>query len=338
MRLPLLNLRLILLASLLIWGCGKANDSVVTVDSSGKHPTGWVTVHSGSYLQDATTCKGCHGASLTGGISGVSCSSSSFNGMSCHAGGPHPLPWPAHNNSSNQQAACSPCHGAGLGGGVNAPACTQCHKQLLSGNVPLLGTCISCHGNPPNGAAFPNISAAHRAHTAVTLSCSACHSGGGSGTATHGQTLIVAFSAVYNAKTGTAVMNSDGSCANVSCHGGKVSPRWRGGRIDPFTDCTTCHETGTAAGMPQTNSFYSGDHQKHLGEIGMLCIDCHDMAVVAGSAAHFSGLDTPAFELAAARTMRAALNFNSGARSCTPGSTPPAGSFSIGVCHAAQNW
>jgi len=340
MKVPLIRLKLLLLASMMLWGCSNANEDTVTVDASGKHPSGWTTSHGASYLRDAASCTPCHGSSLAGGVSGVSCSSSSFNGQSCHANGPHPVPWPAHNTALNQLNSCSPCHGAGLTGGNLAPACSQCHTQLLPGTVPVLGTCISCHGNPPDGAVFPNISAAHQAHTALPLPdlCNTCHLGGGSGTATHGTTLTVAFPVAYNAKNANALFNSAGSCANVSCHGGITTPLWRGGRIDPLGECTICHQAGTAAGLPQANSYYSGEHSFHLVDIGLVCTDCHDMTVVSGAAAHFSNLNTPAFELSPATTMRAPLNFNSGAVSCSPGATPPAGSFSIGVCHSVKNW
>lgn len=338
MRPILHKLQLIMIASLLCWGCGKSNDSAVAVDAAGKHPASWLVSHGNSYLSDASSCKGCHGAALTGGISGVSCSSSSFNGLACHAGGPHPKPWPAHNVAPNQLSICIACHGAGLAGTSTAPACVKCHLQLLPGNVPLLGSCVSCHGNPPDGAIFPNISAAHNAHTLLSLACSSCHTGGGSGTATHGVALTVAFPAAYNAKNGTATLNQDGSCANISCHGGIATPQWRSGRIDSLADCVLCHVAGTAAGLPQANSYYSGEHQKHLVSIGLRCTDCHDMTVTAGSVSHFSGLGTPAFELAPAATMRVPLNFTSGVRSCSPGSSPPPGAFSIGVCHSAKNW
>ena len=330
---------LTIISALLLWGCSSSNDSAVTVDASGKHPSGWVTSHGASYLQNTATCAGCHGASLTGGISGVSCSSSSFNGLSCHANGPHPIPWSAHNLATNQLNGCSPCHGAALAGGARAPACTKCHTQLLPGTVPLLGTCISCHTNPPNGAVFPNISGAHQAHLTLPLvGCPVCHSGAGSGTAQHGKGLLVAFPANYNAKTGAAVRNSDGSCANVSCHGGIVTKPWRGGRVNPLVECGGCHTAGSAAGVPQSNSYYSGEHGKHLLEIGLQCVDCHDMSVVSGGVAHFSGLGTAAFELAPSATLRAPLSYNAGARNCSPGSTPPAGSFSIGVCHGTKTW
>jgi predicted CxxxxCH...CXXCH cytochrome family protein len=349
MRIPLLRLKSLLLVSVLLWGCSNANESAYTVDASGKHPSDWITAHGPSYLNDATNCTGCHGATLTGGISGVSCSSTSFNGQSCHGSGPHPVPWLTHNTVPNQLNSCSPCHGAGLAGGTAAPACAQCHIQLLPGEVPVLGTCISCHGTPPNGAVYPNISAVHNAHTSLPLPpvssatsnnlCNTCHLGGGSGSPTHGTSLTVAFPTAYNAKTANAAYNSvAGSCANVSCHGAVTTPPWRGGRINPLTQCIICHQAGTAPGVPQANSYYSGKHTKHLVDIGLVCTDCHDMSVVSGTASHFSGLNTPVFELPPASTMRTQLNFNSGTVSCSPGTSPPAGSFSIGVCHAAKNW
>jgi hypothetical protein len=170
------------------------------------------------------------------------------------------------------------------------------------------------------------------------VNCTVCHTGGGSGAALHGTVLTVAFPASYNAKTGAAVRNPDGSCANVSCHGGIATKSWRGGRVDPLVECDSCHAAGSAAGVPQNNSYYSGEHQKHLQSVGLKCVDCHDMSVVSGGAAHFSGLGTAVFELAPSATMRAPLTYNAGARSCSPGSTPPAGSFSIGVCHGSKNW
>lgn len=343
MRLSLLRLNLFLLVSAVLWGCSSANDSNVIVDPAGKHPSGWTTSHGSYYRKDAATCTSCHGEALTGGITGVSCSSSSFNGTSCHAGGLHPVPWSAHNQSTDQLNSCSSCHGDGLNGSAIAPACSQCHTQLAPGAVPLLGTCLSCHGAPPigpDGSVYPNISAAHHPHTLVQLpdSCNTCHLGGGTGTATHGTTLTVAFPTAYNAKTAGAVYSSSGNCANVSCHGGKITPLWMGGRINPLTECAPCHQSGPSPGQPQANSYYSGQHSEHLLEIGLLCIDCHDMAVVSGTAAHFSGLDTPSFELPPASTMRAPLVFNSVGRSCSPGVTPPAGAFSVGVCHATENW
>jgi predicted CxxxxCH...CXXCH cytochrome family protein len=209
---------------------------------------------------------------------------------------------------------------------------------LQPGTVPQIGTCISCHTIPPAGSAFPNISAAHKAHTTLAIACSVCHTGGGSGTVNHGKRLVVAFPTAYNAKTGPAALNPDGTCTNVSCHGGLNTKVWRGGRVNPLQDCLLCHEPGPAAGLPQNNSYYSGEHQFHLVTVGLICTDCHDMSAVSGTASHFSGLATPGFELSPASTMRAQLNFSSGVRSCSPGTLPAANSFSIGVCHPTKIW
>lgn len=322
----------------LLWGCGKANDSAVTVDQTGKHAQGWLTSHGATFLRDSSTCAACHGTTLSGGISGVSCSSSSLNGNACHATGPHPVPWPAHNQVANQLNLCSSCHGKGLSGGPIAPPCSKCHINLPAGTAPVAGTCISCHGNPPNSATFPNISGAHNAHVGLGLACGNCHAGGGTGGTNHGKALTVDFLATYNAASGRALFNPGGNCVNVSCHGGKNSPPWRGGRINVLRECALCHESGTAPGQPQANSYFSGEHVKHLIDIGLGCTDCHDMSVVSGGASHFSGLQTPSFELSPANTMKTQLNFNSGTVSCSPGVSPPAGSFSIGVCHSLKNW
>jgi hypothetical protein len=328
-----------ILSALLLWGCANSNDSAVTVDAAGKHQPGWLTAHGASYLNDASTCKSCHGTDLTGGNVGVSCSSATFNGLTCHAALPHPRPWLAHNLATNQLSACSPCHGAGLAGGALAPACSKCHTSLAPGTVPVLGACVSCHANPPNGAVFPNISGAHSAHLALSLiGCASCHTGGGSGSATHGNALTVALLANFNAKTGAAVRNSDGTCSFVSCHGGVTTRNWQGGRVNPLLECDLCHTAGTAAATPQYNSFYSGEHQKHLTEVGLRCVDCHDMSITSGGKSHFSDLTTPVFDLNPSATMRTPLNYNSAAKSCSPGNAPPAGSFSIGVCHGARSW
>lgn len=333
-----MKLMAIIMLAVLLWGCGKANDTAVTVDPAGKHAPGWITGHGASFLQNGSTCTACHGANLSGGISGVSCSSSSLNGTFCHAAGPHPIPWPTHNQVANQLNLCSSCHGAGLTGGPTAPACSKCHINLPAGTAPIAGTCISCHGNPPDSATFPNISGVHKAHISLGLTCGSCHAGGGTGGANHGTALTVAFPTFYNAVNGNAQFNPAGNCANVSCHGGQNSPPWRGGRIDALRECTPCHQAGTAPGQPQANSYYSGEHARHLINIGLVCTDCHDMSVVSGTASHFSGLQTPAFELSPAGTMRGPLNFNNGTISCSPGVSPPAGAFSIGVCHSLKNW
>lgn len=317
--------------ALLLWGCASSNDSAVTVDASGRHQPGWLAIHGTTYFKDTNVCIACHGSDLKGGISGVSCDK-------CHTL-PHAKPWKGHYQATDLLTACTACHGAGLSGGAKAPACSICHKLLVPGMVPVQGECVSCHKNPPNGAVFPNRSGVHTAHTALTgVGCSVCHSGAGYGTANHGTlpTASVAFSASYYAKSGTAVRNSDGTCSNVSCHGGITTRNWSGGRLNPLTECDQCHKSGTAAGLPESNSYYSGEHTTHLTEAGLRCVDCHDMSKTSGGKSHFSGLSTPAFDLDPATTIRTTLNYSGG--SCSPGSVPPPGSFSIGVCHGSRSW
>jgi hypothetical protein len=98
---------------------------------------------------------------------------------------------------------------------------------------------------------------------------------------------------------------------------------------------------GSALQSPQFNSYYSGEHSKHLSEVGLDCIDCHDMTVTSNGAAHFSGLNTPAiFELEPRLTIRGALNYTrtGTSGSCAPGRLPAAGTFSVGICHGSENW
>jgi len=344
MREPSVLIKILVAAiiSVSLWGCGKANDNAPALDVVGQHPAGWVSKHGPLYLGNPGQCGECHGADLTGGIAKVSCFSVNLGAQTCHPNGPHPVPWPEHNKAPNLGNACTPCHGATLSGGPNAPACSKCHLLLTPGSLPVLGTCITCHNKPPQGAVFPNISGAHRKHNprpGVADVCSTCHNGGGSGSSGHGKQLTVAFLPAYGAKTGAATINPDNSCSNVSCHGGVRTPVWRTGKINPGTDCIQCHTAGTAFQTPQYNSFFSGEHIKHLTEVGLVCTDCHDMSVTSSGASHFSGLNTPStFELNPQLTIRGPVNYtkNGATATCSPGQLPSG--FSIGVCHGTKNW
>src|SRR6185369_9143492 len=94
--------------AVLLWGCGSANNAATVLDAAGKHPPGWVGVnggnHSREYTGDPSRCRPCHGSDISvpggsGGITRVSCSSTAFNGFTCHANGhvpriaPHVLPF-----------------------------------------------------------------------------------------------------------------------------------------------------------------------------------------------------------------------------------------------------
>ena len=90
-----------------------------------------------------------------------------------------------------------------------------------------------------------------------------CHNGGQSGTLKHYSSArridlklpaVMGFLAAYNAKSGTANINQDKTCGNVSCHGGITTPPWSTGSININTDCQTCHAQGTAFQTPEFRS------------------------------------------------------------------------------------
>ncbi len=298
---------------------------------------------------DLIACQACHG---TNGGSG---SNPRFNGTigfltsgceDCHkTGTAHPpvdpaklsgydRHWNSHATAGNQAAACALCHGIDFNGG-SGPACRSCHLNLANGTLPSASSCLSCHGTPP-------LTGAHGAHSALpglAVLCSACHGGAGSGTARHGyrgfNNVTTAFPAAYAARTGGPVrLNSNGTCAGVSCHGGVITPPWSGGSIAEGTQCAACHTAKSVA--DQANSFFSGQHTLHVSQKGIPCIDCHDMTVTSNNNSHFSNLATPIFELAPRLTIRVPVNYSG--NSCTPGQLPPSGSFSVGTCHGTESW
>ena len=236
--------------------------------------------------------------------------------------GKHPSDWvyAKHPAASNEDInACMECHGADLSGGMSGVSCSQCH---LNGSPFTLTGCTSCHGNPPNGNVAPNRIGAHAVHNAlinVTNVCNSCHNGAGTGNANHYNGAVdVMFLSTYNAKSGAAVRNADGTCSTVSCHGGKTTPVWYSGVIDVNTQCTVCHAYGTA----EYNSYSSGRHDSHVNTYGITCTTCHDTAKLAAS--HFTSLNTSAMEGPASATLASSINYNAG--SCTP------------ACHVTRSW
>ena len=382
-----------------LFGCGKANDQAPALNSSSKHPTGWLTGHRSAYQQNRDLCRECHGIDLKGGVTKVDCFNQAGVGQ-CHANGhgprnvPHALPftdgsvhgvvaktdlvycqschgtsggpgsnprfnvplgslkngcedchkpktahpplpgstsgWPGHSAAGNMGSNCTLCHGVDLTGGAG-PGCNTCHTGLNPGTIPTAGSCTSCHAKPP-------VTGNHSVHNAlpgITGVCGTCHDGAGSGSPKHNNgTKDVAFAIAYNAKTGTAARNADGSCANISCHGGITTPVWGGALA---AGCLSCHTKGTALNTPQYNSYFSGMHNKHVDQIGLQCTDCHNMGATVAGAKHFSGLGTPSFELAPAATIKVP-GYTSATPSCSPGKFPAAGTYSVGVCHNSEDW
>ncbi len=288
--------------------------------------------HGPAAKKDLVYCQSCHGTLGGTGIAprfNISLGSLQKGCEDCHSvNAAHPVwsatsGWRGHSTAGNIGNSCYLCH---FNGGTG-PECTTCHTALKPGTVPTSGACISCHANPP-------ALGSHSAHTAlagVKDVCSTCHDGAGFGTGKHANgTKDVAFAAIYNAKSGTAIKNSDGSCANVSCHGGVSTPVW-GGKLT--SGCLSCHSAGTA----QYNGYNSGQHGEHITVIGLQCTDCHDMSKTSGTASHYSGLGTSNFELAPSITVKVP-GYTSITPRCSPGRFPAAGTYSVSVCHDNRSW
>ena len=212
--------------------------------------------------------------------------------------GKHTANWLAVHGSSymTYNGQCAGCHGNRLDGGISSVDCfnnAACHTTAR---------CGTCHTLPPSGAFFPNAAGKHAGHILlpnITFACNDCHFGAGGGTPSHFDYIVqVIFSGTtYNAKNSTAGFNSVAkSCSKISCHGGQTTPNWVNGSLDVNSQCAACHVLGTVAGSPEWNSYYSGQHNKHVNQEGIGCTECHDTAKLA--TVHFNDLDTTAMSTA----------------------------------------
>ena len=122
--------------------------------------------------------------------------------------------------------------------------------------------CTACHGQPPSSDIFPDTAGAHAVHTAlasVGSNCSICHLD-----AAHNSQVDLGFPAGFDAESGPATDNLDGTCSSVQCHG-----------------------------TSQYNSYSSGEHNKHVSRFA--CTVCHNTATLQNG--HFTNLESTAFEL-----------------------------------------
>ncbi|MFA7404005.1 MAG: CxxxxCH/CxxCH domain-containing protein [Pelobacteraceae bacterium] len=260
---------LLLLMAIAIWGCSNANDNSITLDSSGKHPAGWVVAlnggsHPAMFISAPDKCTECHGTDLKGGISAVSCFSSDRNGMSCHPQGPfgHPAGWSdpaAHGahakaaaNGANGMFFCTGCHGTDYrGAGASRKDCLRCHTTAPHPAKPWTGTRSHASTDPSNAAA-----------------CAQCHTAKANLSPSGLAGLPV-----------TATIGSGGCFNNTLCHGvmghGSDPQPWslpinHGSRAkaDPgaggntgFTACQQCHGTSFATVLGANS-----------------CVGCHGVA------------------------------------------------------------
>jgi len=261
----------------------------------------------------------------------------------------HPIPFTGANHisvtSSNFASNCGTCHSETGPAAKTGPTCTVCHQ---AGSPLTALNCISCHADPPSGATYPNVAGKHAIHGSLpgVGICTPCHNGLDAGSLEHynranarpGKDALrvppgdVAFLAAYTAKSGPAAFNAaDRTCSNVICHGGQTTPDWQtatANAIDVTNACLNCHVSGTT----QYNSYFSGDHARHISAFGLsatTCKLCHDETTVNVSG-HFQNLATPAFEQPARQTISPAVRYK--------GSTCDPDAGGLTGCHGSKKW
>ncbi len=221
---------------------------------------------------------------------------------------------------ASKGSAASSKLASGHGGSVSSDEIVNVSNWLdtFSPSQPGPGSCTSCHGQPPTGNSVPNRDGAHVVHAALNGlggNCASCHSS----RASHNGNVDFGLSSSWNAKSGSAVANSNGTCSAVSCHGGATTPNWLRGSINVDSQCTSCHSSGTA----QYNGYFSGEHREHVNGERISCTTCHDVNVLRNG--HFSNLATRAFEQDPETTIKSSLSYVDGR--CSTAS-----------CHGSERW
>jgi predicted CxxxxCH...CXXCH cytochrome family protein len=331
------------------FGGGSSGQSCYDCHSPAPHPSQWNSTdtykHSTSDPGNAAVCAQCHQSAA--GTPGC------FNNTLCHGAGgaAHPVPYNDNthyqvNTTEEFNASCVNCHD--ITSTKVGPACQTCH---VAASPLSAANCTSCHASPPNNpatTAYPNVAGAHNAHllldtpsnpNGTPVSCSTCHNGLTSGTDNHyarAKSRVppgdVAFLSTYNAQSGaSSFVPNLFTCANVSCHGG-TTPNWRSSVIDVTTNCTICHAQGTT----QYNSYYSGEHSRHINE-PIACTECHDMsASTTGGLNHFNYLSTTSLRDLGVNTVSSTFRSTTGIAYTPPSAIPGTGTCS-GTCHGKDH-
>jgi len=285
-------------------------------------------------------------AKLAAGHNGKSLTADELSALAIYLDGitPPPTPTPV-DGPTLYDNNCASCHGALASTSKPGRTATQI-QNAIDGNVGGMGflssltaaevqaiadalpagnggpdysDCTACHGQPPNGTTFPNEAGAHLVHQAlpgVGTTCAVCHA-----TAAHNGNVDLAFPTDYDAKSGAATDNLDGTCSSIICHGGQTTPDWWTGTLNVDTQCTSCHQSGTS----QYNSYNSGQHGRSEHR-NRACTVCHNTAKMAN---HFGDLTTPGFETDPATTV--------GGGSTSVGSYDGTSCSNI-ACHGSKRW
>ncbi|HJN76073.1 MAG TPA: hypothetical protein QGF58_19230 [Myxococcota bacterium] len=198
-----------------------------------------------------------------------------------------------HGVEAKQQSqVCVDCHGSTLEGEGAAVTCDNCHRPGWRTD------CTFCHGGSDNSTGAPPLHisgvddgesatfAPHSAHVEDTelhaaFDCTACHDKPDDplseghlfvGDSTPGR-AEVEFSGGIAAGS---EWDGEGLCSNLYCHGDGADRRGEKGHIGSLEACgESCHWTSENQGQ----SVLGGEHDRHLGESGIGCVDCHNDTV-----------------------------------------------------------
>lgn len=194
---------------------GTAGVSCFGCHNTSPHAVPWLIstgattyLHSTTSSTNAITCGGCHGggAKLSTPLAPPA-NAGCFNNTLCHGVMGHAPSYPGATHKSEALVGgslafnCIPCHELTNPAGIypaavsgTPPVCSGCHPGWAQ--APSSNSCGACHGvinsntgmpSGPDGTPFPNHDGQHSKHSNVGITtCAYCHSGGGTGAATHG--------------------------------------------------------------------------------------------------------------------------------------------------------
>lgn len=265
-----------MIAAFLLLAAAMSNCSTVNpdspfsfIDETGRHPDGWVSAHGPWAAPDGNRCTDCHGSDLTGGVSGVSCSTDSYNGESCHSAGPafHPSDWLDSSLTGNDW------HGDAYINGlmINGLDCVDCHAPPPLDD-PSEGKCIICHftsdgSRTPGGWTHADNHSQWAGSPEETV-CIACHE------------VNISFGnqpVCHNCHGTGSGTHPDPDWAERAQHG--VAAKQNPGTMSGFSTCAACH-----------GDDFNG------GSAGVSCLTvagCHQVAAPHPDGSSWRGESTP---------------------------------------------
>jgi predicted CxxxxCH...CXXCH cytochrome family protein len=324
-------------------------------ETGSSNSDGW-GAHATHVTTEAFTCDTCHGTSFGTGASHSSDGTGSitieFNAYGSTAG-----------DYDGQVAVTNGYDGvSGLLGTVdNSRTCdaVYCHGGTINGTSPAwngAAACGSCHAAVAGTVSALPSGTSHNTHAnTLGLSCSACHGTNGAGPSGHLDGDVswdvtalpnTGATVTYNGSTtGTSgslapSTGSYGTCSNVSCHFGNVTPAWDNGPLQ----CNDCHNNGSPDDTNVTTQLLtaappSGQHDLHVNAsdtyIKSYCVSCHGAG--SDTASHTGHADgSPTFP--ATGTASDPMQESDYSDAGTPGNAVANDDTCATACHLAANW